>query len=71
MTATLHHWVPRKGEVVTYRKNGLEVEIMHVASYAIIIRPVRGGLEKEVQPADLIPPDDAPGGFQNWQAGRG
>ncbi|MER5868064.1 hypothetical protein [Kitasatospora sp. NPDC002040] len=71
MNATLRHWVPRAGEVVTYRKNGHEVEIMHVASYGISIRPVRGGLEKEVPLTDLIPPDDAPGGFEDWQASRG
>ncbi|MBO1413906.1 hypothetical protein [Streptomyces sp. FH025] len=70
MTVT-EQWVPEAGQCVYERRTGAAVEIMEIVNTGIYVRPLRGGLERVVRRADLIPPDDAPGGFFDWQASRG
>ncbi|MFJ9777435.1 hypothetical protein ACIRVF_40400 [Kitasatospora sp. NPDC101157] len=64
-------WVPVVGERVHERRTGVAVEIMEIDKAAVYVRPLRGGLERVVRRSDLVPPDDAPGGFFDWQASRG
>ncbi|MFJ8039171.1 hypothetical protein ACIRBX_01495 [Kitasatospora sp. NPDC096147] len=64
-------WEPRQGEVVVLRRSGARVRVMDVVGATVFVRPLRGGRETEVRVSDLLPPDRAPGGFEEWQAGRG
>ncbi|MGW2371363.1 hypothetical protein [Kitasatospora sp. NPDC001683] len=64
-------WKPEEGQQVYVRRSGAAVEIMEIRKFGLYVRPLRGGVERVVQQADLIPPDDAPGGFFDWQASRG
>ncbi|MGW2378002.1 MULTISPECIES: hypothetical protein [Kitasatospora] len=64
-------WVPEAGQRVYERRTGAAVEIMEIGATCIYVRPLRGGVERVVRRSDLVPPDDAPGGFFDWQASRG
>lgn len=64
-------WVPRAGQRVYERGTGAAVEVMEICQFSVYVRPLRGGRERVVRASDLIPPDDAPGGFFDWQAARG
>ncbi|WP_157882138.1 hypothetical protein [Streptomyces rubellomurinus] len=71
MTVTAEQWVPEAGQRVYERRSGAAVEVMEISKTGIYVRPLRGGVERVVRLADLVPPDDAPGGFFEWQASRG
>ena len=64
-------WTPTVGDRPYDRETGTAVEVMAVESDGVYVRPLRGGVERIVRPVELVPPDDAPGGFQDWQAERG
>ncbi|MEU1282939.1 hypothetical protein [Kitasatospora sp. NPDC005856] len=63
--------VPKTGQEVALVKTGELVRIMSVHSFGIFVRPLRGGREQIKRLRDLVPPDNAPGGFNQWQASRG
>ncbi|MFI9321242.1 hypothetical protein ACIGXI_15855 [Kitasatospora aureofaciens] len=64
-------WVPVPGERVHERRTGVALEVMEIDKADVYVRPLRGGLERVVRRSDLVPPDDAPGGFFDWQASHG
>ncbi|MFJ6384964.1 hypothetical protein ACIQI7_33770 [Kitasatospora sp. NPDC092039] len=64
-------WTPQEGEVVTLLKTGEFMRIMSIHSFGVFVRPVRGGREQIKRLWELVPPDTAPGGFNDWQASRG
>ncbi|MER7751497.1 hypothetical protein [Kitasatospora sp. NPDC097643] len=64
-------WKPQAGQRVYERKSGAAVEVMDVGQEGVYVRPLRGGRERVVRLGELVPPDDAPGGFFDWQAARG
>ncbi|GAA2137360.1 hypothetical protein GCM10009760_17770 [Kitasatospora kazusensis] len=64
-------WEPAVGQVVTVRADGTRVEIMDLSKGRVATRPLRGGRETDYRVGELIPPDDAPGGFVDWQVSRG
>ncbi|GGQ72077.1 hypothetical protein [Kitasatospora griseola] len=64
-------WVPQVGQTVHDRRSGKLVRIMAVYTFGVFVRPLKGGRESITKLRDLIPPDDAPGGFNDWSASRG
>ncbi|MBP0452635.1 hypothetical protein J5Y04_24275 [Kitasatospora sp. RG8] len=68
---TSETWTPEVGEEVALVKTGEMVRIMFVHTFGVFVRPLRGGREQITRVRDLVPPEDAPGGFNDWQASRG